>query len=629
MRIAIVDSGIDTSHERLLNTTCHCVSLDQSHGKLQLATDSCLDRIGHGTACAAIVSKHFPGVEIIGIRIFRDQLLATESDLTAAISWATYNDVQIINLALGICTETPSIELERACEGAAKRGIVIVAAAHNNINTKSYPAYFPTVFGVAAGYVRRRSDHGYLMNCPIEFVAKGTLQRLAWREHGYTISSGSSFACAHFTGIVAKALHDAKYAQQGIGLRKYLIGAAKQNVRPIQDPQEYVQIPRLSKQNVTEITQDLFDPKQKYAGIHSLGLFPVSKKEISSFVSMRDYASFRIHKYVDFPFVTSEHPAALSDKESYRKPSNDEMDEIDTFVIANYLDNVFEGNIQFGDALLLDAIKRNKNLYVLDRATKKHINALSPPDTDYTGKIYLPEITSELAERTSCFSLLPKIQTPVIAVVGTSNIQGKFTCQVIVKQILECAGYKVAFVSSEPQGDLFGAVFSFPYGHNSTVDVRLEQWTVVLDNIFRGVQECLKPDIFICGTQGMTVPRQFLMGTSNKNVLMTLSYLTGLNPDCIICAINPEDSIELIRNVHDTTRILCGAKTILCALNPWQRERRRSRDGFLTTQRKRLQGIELENLRTSFQDRLGLPVIDIVDPNAHEAVLVTIEQFFQ
>lgn len=152
--------------------------------------------------------------------------------------------------------------------------------------------------------------------------------------------------------------------------------------------------------------------------------------------------------------------------------------DFDTMVLGYFYDQLFEANIRFGNDLLAVCMKGQKNLYVYDPRLKAHIECLKGY-AEPLFRMYMPEVSSRLHDRVMQFRHLPKVRVPVMAVMGTSNRQGKFTAQLRLKDILKREGYAVSHISTEPQGELFGADFSFPYGYNGTVSIGREKWSMV------------------------------------------------------------------------------------------------------------------------------------------------------
>jgi len=62
----------------------------------------CKDFIGHGTACAGIITKNAPEVELLIIKIFDKELNSSYDLLLKAIDFAIEDKVNIINLSLGM-----------------------------------------------------------------------------------------------------------------------------------------------------------------------------------------------------------------------------------------------------------------------------------------------------------------------------------------------------------------------------------------------------------------------------------------------------------------------------------------------------------------------------------------------
>jgi subtilisin family serine protease len=144
--IAVLDSGIDTSHKAFL---------DKSNGLRVVAsldftgegrTD---DPYGHGTHVAAIAAGNgrisraeyvgvAPNANIINLRVLNSQGAGTTTYLLRALDWVLTNrarfNIRVVNLSLGM----PAVESYRddpACQAVRRlvdAGIVVVAAAGNN-----------------------------------------------------------------------------------------------------------------------------------------------------------------------------------------------------------------------------------------------------------------------------------------------------------------------------------------------------------------------------------------------------------------------------------------------------------------------------------------------------------------
>lgn len=630
MRVAIIDSGVDSNHRRLDSCVISGVSISLDGDSTHFSCDF-QDALGHGTACAAIIHRLVPTAQLVAVKIFHDQLLSDEKTLCMAMRWSIDNGVDLINMSLGVTTDNPSPEMYTLCEEASQRNIPLVAAANPyDAALETYPAYFPSVFGVMAGHIKKRYGFGYRPNSPLQFIAKGTTQRLASRNGEFTIGSGTSYACAHFTGIVAEYM---SREQQGLwnieDLKQKIIEDADQDIQPLQNSVESdgndgnMNTPVIARHDLEKEGRRLFLNQSKVSWIGRAALFPASEKEMNAFLRFPKLCSCEMMGYFDFPQKITGVPD--SDRVYNRLPRAEEYNEFDTMVIGYYYDNPFEGNIKFGHNLILEMIKKNKNIYVFDLDIKEELKK-EVYKFDYRGLIYVPIVNDKTYEELMRFRYLPKIKVPVLAVIGTSSRQGKFTTQLRLREILEDSGYKVSHVSTEPQGELLGAEFTFHYGHKSgTVRVPLEKWTPLLRSITKGIQEFNNPDIILTGTQGGTVPRR----SDYSNSTISLEYLFGVQPDVVICAINPQDSLELVEANMHVAEIYCKAKTILFTMTPWLRNYTsiKGQDRYVARNRM-LEPEEIKEKLTYFQDALPAPVIDVMDKSNDEMILQLVQESF-
>lgn len=284
MKIGIIDSGIDSKHKRLTSCAISGVSIRLNGTSTHISYDF-QDALGHGTACAAIIHRLVPAAELVAVKIFHDQLLSDEKTLCAAIRWSMDNGIHLINMSLGVTTDNPSSEMYALCEDALQRNIPLVAAANSyDVSLEVYPAYFPSVFGVMAGHTKKRHGFGYRSKSPLQFIAKGTTQRLASKDGGFTIGGGTSYACAHFTGVVAKYMSREKRYRDVEWLKRKLIEGADRDIRPLQNFDSYTDIPIIARHDLDEKGRKLFLNQYKVSWIGRAVLFPASEKEMNAFL---------------------------------------------------------------------------------------------------------------------------------------------------------------------------------------------------------------------------------------------------------------------------------------------------------------------------------------------------------
>jgi subtilisin family serine protease len=198
--IAVIDSGVNVPHPHLA-AVAGGVSFDLK-GK---ESDDFVDRLGHGTATAAVIHEKAPDAELFAVRVFDRQLATTVPTLAGAIDWASSRGLRLVNLSLGTPNDFRQAELEPAVHRAVERGTIIVSAYEHN-DRLWYPGSMEGVVGVIMD-----ADH------PRDSVSEGTRNgRTVVRASGLPRPvpgvpvernlSGISFAVANATGVLASLL---------------------------------------------------------------------------------------------------------------------------------------------------------------------------------------------------------------------------------------------------------------------------------------------------------------------------------------------------------------------------------------------------------------------------------------
>jgi serine protease AprX len=144
--VAVVDSGISTSHPALAKKVIASVSLVSGDP----STD---DAFGHGTHVAGVIAGLgsaasrvtplytggiAPGAQLVNVRVLGGDGIGLTSDVIAGIDWVVENrakyNIRVINLSLGHPVNEPSAT-DPLCEAVARAvaaGIVVVASAGNS-----------------------------------------------------------------------------------------------------------------------------------------------------------------------------------------------------------------------------------------------------------------------------------------------------------------------------------------------------------------------------------------------------------------------------------------------------------------------------------------------------------------
>lgn len=231
-RIAILDSGVDATHEEWAGPASPLVAPRSTLRNDADASDHGLT--GHGTHVAGIAAAPANGVGILGVApaaVATAQVIPVQiadqngdsSDLTIirGIRWAVNSGAKVINISAG------GIGFSRAFQDtilwASSRGALVVASVGNqgqDVNSLNYPAAYRRVLGVGA-----QCDGIVTYDCPtpygaatfsthnrsVDVIAPGVniLSTVPLRVServvtpGYALKDGTSMAAPYVAGVAA------------------------------------------------------------------------------------------------------------------------------------------------------------------------------------------------------------------------------------------------------------------------------------------------------------------------------------------------------------------------------------------------------------------------------------------
>lgn len=226
VRVAVVDSGVDGDHP-WVGGVDRAVALEPGgHGTVTLVEGHHEDLYGHGTACAGIVRRLAPGVELWSVRVLGPTLTGRGAVLAAAIEWCIDNGVDVVNLSLSSRSAAMKLRFHELADAAAFADVMLVCAG-NNVAAPSYPSTFSPVFSVAAA--PGDDVERLLVNPrpPVEFGAPGHDVEVAWSGGGTVVSSGNSFAAPVVAGHLARLI--AQHPQVTVAEAKSVLRAVAAN----------------------------------------------------------------------------------------------------------------------------------------------------------------------------------------------------------------------------------------------------------------------------------------------------------------------------------------------------------------------------------------------------------------
>jgi len=203
VRVAVVDSGIDTEHPDLKGKVKESVEAVAQEGRIDFVPSTSGDQAGHGTACAGIIASVAPEVELYSVKVLGPKASGSGDMFLVGLDYAIKQKFKVINLSLGTTKRDFFGPLHDLLDRAYQSGCIVVSAANN----LPYPSY-PSIFSSSVVSVVKRSgddpfNFGYRYGQVIELVAPGVEVKTTWPGGGYRQLTGNSFACPYIVGIIA------------------------------------------------------------------------------------------------------------------------------------------------------------------------------------------------------------------------------------------------------------------------------------------------------------------------------------------------------------------------------------------------------------------------------------------
>ena len=219
--VAVLDTGYST-HPDLDRRIIECKDFSSLAGSG--IANSCSDRNGHGTAVSSLVAADggedgngmigvAPATSLLEYKVCSDDGYCLADDIAAAIRDAVSKKTQVVNMSFG--SNTPSDLIESAINEGFSHGTVFVAASGNDgpgLKSIDYPAAYTNVISVGAvteelkipNWSSRGGDEAKEPH--VLFVAPGNKILAATQNGGYSITSGTSMAAAHISGLISLIL---------------------------------------------------------------------------------------------------------------------------------------------------------------------------------------------------------------------------------------------------------------------------------------------------------------------------------------------------------------------------------------------------------------------------------------
>jgi subtilisin family serine protease len=206
IRVGVIDSGIDNDHPAVAGHVTGWAAFRQlPDGEIEENFEPHNDVFGHGTACADIIRRLAPDVELVSIRVLGPMLSGKGTVFAHGLRWAIEQGLNVINLSLGTTKKDYFGVFHELADMAYFRRTVLVTAA-NNMPIESYPSLYSSVISVACHEGTDPYQFYYNPDPPVEFGAPGINISVGWLGGESATVTGNSFSAPHISGLCAKIL---------------------------------------------------------------------------------------------------------------------------------------------------------------------------------------------------------------------------------------------------------------------------------------------------------------------------------------------------------------------------------------------------------------------------------------
>jgi len=594
INIAIIDSDVDVNHPKLAHHEFKGVSISLENGEIKINNDIS-DEVGHGTAIAGIIFNSNLNVNIYMIKIFVTAELTVEPEvLLAALKYVYENvDCQFILMSLGATVLDDIEPLKQICDRITQKGTVIISA-FDNLGCLSYPACLKNVIGVdSVDYIKNNDEYEVIEgDGVIDLRAKGGIQRVCWVNPKYRLVTGTSFAAAHALTHIVRAYEEGARGKDEI--LKHL---------------------RTNAKRIVTFNKRMFCDNEMFLNsIKIIAVYPYNK-EIQTMVRYSELMPYKITHICDEPL----HGCVGNDvdKELFGIRKNERIIEsINDIWSCNDFDTVIIGHLEELSLITnTDLLKK-----VLELCLEHHKNAYSFDDINPYKEIVATALCKNLIfSSPTCNTQFPighlgrlwKSSKPVIGVFGTSSRQGKFSLQLLLRQVFLEKGYQVSQLGTEPSSLLMGLEKMYPMGYHANLPFRNEESVIMLNEIVHQM-ELQNPDVIIVGGQSCTIPYDV-----NHIYDLTFSQwdlVMGTNPDLFVLCVNPQDPYEYITRTIHFLECVGHGKVVGLVLFPVQLEQEWHGFAFKNT---KLSEEDYNLCRKNISTAIGLPVyaLNVCDVN--------------
>lgn len=586
-KVFLMDTGVNINqlkNDRRINTYII------KNGEV-VEDNCCKDVLGHGTAIANTLLKN-NDIELNVIKIFDDDYTCKAEKLIIGLNFISkIKNVYLIHMSLG--TRRYNCELENICKKLYKKGVVLVAACDNGM-VMSYPAAFDFVISVAPSYRCISTEQFvYVKNSPINLKAKaGGQQILSVQGENKLIQTGASFAAAHVSSKILSW-------NEALGQHEIL--------------------QKFEKDAVYKYDFEEEPYSQKLFHIENAVIFPFNK-ENHSLIRFDDLLDFKIRGIYDIKYSgqVGKKVKSFSGKEyEINDIKHCNWDNFDTFILGHVDELSIICNENLKSEIIELCEKHHKKLYMYDDFNLTEFDF----HIDRNGaNIFYPK--NSIRSISNKFGWYYQHTTPIIAVLGTSKKQGKFTLQLQLRKIFLNKGINIGQLGTEPSSLLFGMDEMFTLGYFSNNKESIDAITETLNQKIHNI-DLLNKEIIITGSQSSFLP----YNSYNNNIVnfMQFAFLYAVVPDGIILAVNINDDFDYIKRTINTVWNMTKSRVFALAIYPFDVTYER----VIDSQKKKLSQSQLSLLVEQFEKYFKIPTIVIGESFYEEKIFNIVCKFFE
>jgi subtilisin len=208
VKIAVLDSGVDTSHPLLHGLTlADDLAIIEQGQQISVVPGNGRDVYGHGTAIVGIIRELAPDAEIGSFRVLGEHLRARTLIIREGARQAMERGYDILNCSFGCGRDDQVLLYKDWVDEAYNLGRHIVASCNNeNFLKREWPGHFPSVTTVSFTDCIDAELFYCRLGQLVEFAARGQDIEVAWVDGGRKKVTGSSFAAPHISALLARLL---------------------------------------------------------------------------------------------------------------------------------------------------------------------------------------------------------------------------------------------------------------------------------------------------------------------------------------------------------------------------------------------------------------------------------------